>query len=67
MYSNDKDIAATVRRLLEDGWRYIAGRKHGRLVAPNGRKLTVPCTPSDWRASRNFTRDVRRLSRSTLA
>ncbi|MBB0027200.1 hypothetical protein [Ralstonia pickettii] len=62
MYSKDKIIATAVRRLLNDGWRYMAGRKHGKLVAPNGRKLAVPCTPSDWRASRNFKRDVRRVS-----
>lgn len=67
MYSKDKDIAVTVRRLLAQGWRYVAGRKHGRLIAPNGRTLAVPCTPSDWRASRNFARDVRRVLTWTQA
>lgn len=61
-YSNDKEIAATVRKLLNSGWRYMAGKKHGKIIAPNGRKLPVPGTPSDWRASMNFKRDVRRLA-----
>jgi hypothetical protein len=37
------------------------GKKHGKIIAPNGRKLAVPGTPSDWRANMNFQRDVRRL------
>jgi hypothetical protein len=60
-YSNDKEISAIVRKLLNTGWRYMAGTKHGKIIAPNGRKLPVPGTPSDWRASRNFRRDVRRI------
>ncbi len=61
-YSKDKEISATVRKLLTKGWRYIAGKKHGKLIAPNGRKLPVPGTPSDWRASLNFKRDIRRIA-----
>lgn len=61
-YSKDKEIAATVRHLLAKGWRYIAGKKHGKLIAPNGKQLPVPGTPSDWRASLNFKRDIRRIS-----
>ena len=52
-----------VRVLVARGWRYQPGRKHGKLVAPNGRKLSVPCTPSDWRAGLNFEHDARRISR----
>jgi hypothetical protein len=62
-YSKDKRIACVVRVLLVQGWRYLPGRKHGKLVAPNGRKLSVPGTPSDWRAGLNFERDARRISR----
>lgn len=61
-YSKDKEIAATVRRKLAEGWQYMAGKKHGKLIAPNGKKLPVPSTPSDWRASLNFKSDVRRIS-----
>ena len=61
-YSNDKAIAAVVRHLLTNGWRYISGKKHGKLISPNGKKLAVPGTPSDWRACLNFRRDIRRIS-----
>lgn len=60
-YSNNKEIAALVRTLVKKGWQYMNGKKHGQLIAPNGRKLAVPGTPSDRRASMNFQRDVRRL------
>lgn len=61
-YSNNKEVSAIVRTLLNSGWRYMAGRKHVKIIAPNGRKLTVPGTPSDWRASMNFKRYVRRMA-----
>lgn len=64
-YSNGKEVAATVRHLLANRWRYISGKKHGKLISPNGKKLAVPGTPSDWRASLNFNRDVRRISFSS--
>ncbi len=60
-FSKNKEISAIVQDLLANGWRYVAGKKHGKLIAPNGRMLPVPGTPSDWRASLNFRRDVRRV------
>jgi hypothetical protein len=63
-YSQDKRIAGMVRELIEKGWRYLPGGKHGKLVAPNGRRLAVPGTPSDWRSGLNFERDARRISRT---
>ena len=45
------------------GWRYDAtGKKHPVLYPADASKppLRVPTTPSDRRAIRNFTRDVRR-------
>ena len=60
-YSNNKAVAALVRALVNKGWRYMNGKKHGKIIAPNGRRLAVPGTPSDWRASMNFQRDVRRV------
>jgi len=62
-YSKDHQIAAAVRALLAQGWRFIPGKKHGKLIAPNGQRMSVPCTPSDWRAGLNFTHDARRISR----
>ena len=64
-YSQDKKVADIVRHLVAKGWRYSRGRKHGKLVAPNGRMLAVPGTPSDWRDGLNFERDARRITRTT--
>ena len=61
-YSNDKTVSAMVRTLVRSGWQYVNGKTHGKLVAPNGRRLAVPGTPSDWRASLNFRRDIRRIA-----
>ena len=61
-YSNNKEVAALVRTLVNTEWRYMNGKKHGKIIAPNGRKIAVPGTPSDWRASMNFQRDARRLT-----
>ncbi|MGI2040583.1 hypothetical protein ACRN9Z_21305 [Shewanella frigidimarina] len=60
-YSNDKNINDLVNYLLKDReWKIRRGR-HSVLTAPSGRKLTVPGTPSDYRAFMNFKLDVRRL------
>ena len=61
-YSNDKTVSALVRTLVRSGWQYVNGKTHGKLVAPNGRRLAVPGTPSDWRAGLNFRRDIRRIA-----
>lgn len=61
-YSNDKTVSALVRTLVRSGWQYVNGKTHGKLVAPNGRRLAVPGTPSDWWASLNFRRDIRRIA-----
>ena len=45
-YSNNKEVAALVRTLVNTGWRYMNGKKHGKIIAPNGRKIAVPGTPS---------------------
>ncbi len=60
-YSKDKAIAGLVRRLIHDGWQFHMGGRHGKLVSPEGRRLPVPCTPSDYRAFDNFQRDLRKL------
>jgi len=61
-YSSDKDINNLVSNLCKLGWRYISRKKHGILLAPNGLRLAVPSTPSDWRAVKNFSRDIKSLS-----
>jgi hypothetical protein len=60
-YSKDKNIATVVGRLVQNGWQYHMGGRHGKLVSPAGRWIPVPCTPSDHRAFQNFKRDIRKL------
>lgn len=60
-YSKDKAIAGHVRTLIRAGWRFEMGGRHGKLTSPMGRRIPVPCTPSDRRAFQNFKRDIRRL------
>ena len=61
-YSADKEINAIVQKLIRQGWFFYWGAKHGRIRHPIGRPvLTVPKTPSDSRASLNFSRDVNRI------
>lgn len=65
-YCKDKMIDALVKELRLLGWAYRKGGKHGVLIAPAGRRLSVPSTPSDWRAYKNFRRDVRAIQSAEL-
>ncbi|SFO42960.1 hypothetical protein SAMN04487859_1534 [Roseovarius lutimaris] len=60
-YSTCKEIEKEVQSRVREGWQYFRKREHGRLVSPTGGFVTVPCTPSDCRALRNFRRDVERV------
>lgn len=61
-YSTNKEIARIVRAFIKQGWCYRRGPCHGKLIAPNGRMIPVPCTPSDYRALMNFEKDLRRIA-----
>lgn len=62
------EIDQLVRQLVQQGWLFRRGSKHGRLRAPaGGDVLTVPSTPSDRRAWMNFRRDVRRVTSNVSA
>ncbi|MGU7813668.1 hypothetical protein [Burkholderia sp. AW49-1] len=63
-YSSDHDFNDAITALVKSGWQYrTAGRsKHAKLIAPNGRKMTIPYSPGDWRAIRNFHRDTAKLA-----
>ncbi|WP_186020502.1 hypothetical protein [Burkholderia gladioli] len=64
-YSSNKDFNEAIAGLVQDaGWQYRppGKSKHAKVIAPNGRKMTVPFSPGDWRAVRNFRREVARLS-----
>lgn len=61
-YSRCREINALVRCLVHGGWTFRWGGKHGKLSPPNDQRfVTVPTTPSDSRAARNFVRELRRL------
>ena len=59
-YSSDKDIHKLVCSLIKKNWQYQRGTKHGSLRSPSGFKMTVPGSPSDRRAYRNFLKDTQR-------
>ena len=59
-FSSDKDIAAVVRDYVRKGWRFTRGKRHGKLISPDGKRVIVPGTPSDRRARSNFLGDLRR-------
>tara|TARA_R110002167_G_scaffold366254_1_gene594009 strand:- start:8129 stop:8329 length:201 start_codon:yes stop_codon:yes gene_type:complete len=62
-YSSDKDINRLVRQKIREGWFWEKGGKHGKLHRPdNQRYITVPCSPGDHRASRNFAKELQRLA-----
>ena len=59
-YCASKDINRLVKCLIRNSWLFRRGGKHGRLSPPDGRaNLSVPSTPSDYRAFLSFRRDVR--------
>lgn len=62
-YCSNKEIDQLIRRLVEQGWTFRRGGKHGRLTHPRGRPtLTVAMSPSDSRSLQNFRRDLRHAS-----
>lgn len=65
-YYTDKDMDHFIRKLLREGWSYERGRKHGRLVAPDGKSfVTIAGSPSDYRSFENFRRDVRKIVKNS--
>ncbi len=61
-YSKDKDISALVSNVLNKGWHYQRGSKHGSIFSPKGSRLIVPTTPSDRRAYYNFRNQLRKIA-----
>lgn len=60
-YSSDKDIHNRVKYMCKIGWLFKKIKKHGALISPRGKKLTVPCSPSDYRAFKNFCNDLQSI------
>lgn len=61
-YSSNKDLHKYVLKLIKKKWIYVSGKKHGSLYTPHGKRITVPCSPSDRRAFKNFVKDIDRLN-----
>ena len=61
-YSNHKEIRRLVSSLIDQGWIYQRGKKHGSIHPPSGRRVTVPSTPSDYRAFYNFRQQVKAVN-----
>lgn len=59
-YSRDPQVNQIVRQLVRKGWYFCHTAKHGRVIAPTGKKITVPFSPSDFRACLNFKAQIRR-------
>jgi hypothetical protein len=59
-YSSNKVFNRLIKDLIKDDWRFVRRRKHGMLIAPNGRKLSVSRSPSDQRAFHSLKADIRR-------
>jgi predicted RNA binding protein YcfA (HicA-like mRNA interferase family) len=61
-YSSAKEVDKLIRQLVTQGWKFWWGGKHGRIRHPQGFPvLTVPKSPSDYRAALNFRRDIRKV------
>lgn len=60
-YSSNKDINKLVNTLIKRGWFVRDGKKHASIISPEGRKVIIPSTPSDWRAFYNFNRYVKNI------
>lgn len=66
-HSSNKDLNQYIRQLVSDGWVYVRRRKHGRLISPDKCLITtVPGSPSDYRAVRNFKKDIQRMTYQLL-
>ncbi|MDO4232182.1 MAG: hypothetical protein Q4D19_08625 [Lautropia sp.] len=64
-FTANKDVNRHIRQLVRNGWTWIPGRKHNRLIPPDGRGfVTVSTSPGDHRALLNLRRDVRHTARS---
>lgn len=64
-YSKCKKIDSLIRELVQQGWIFKWGKKHGRIGPPSfGGKLTIPKTPSDIRAFYEFRKDLKHFIKS---
>ena len=64
-YSNCKDINSLVKELIQEGWVFKRGKKHGKLYPPGSKNFKpVPCSPSCSMSYQKFKADIERLKRT---
>jgi len=64
-YSSDKDLNKYVKVMVKKGWRYENGKKHARLIHPDGRPfVTIPKSPGGCRGTLNVMRNIRDVLRN---
>lgn len=61
-YSSSKDLRKHIAGLIKEGWTFKKGGKHGKLIAPNGRKMPVPVSPSSASTLVNQVHQARRIA-----
>lgn len=62
-FSGDKDINKLIKKLIKNEWSVYRGKKHWKISKQNGRKVTVPGSPSDRRAILNLKKQVERIKK----
>lgn len=61
-FSKNKDINKFIKNLINDEhWYCLRGKKHPYLCSPKGKRITIPSTPSDYRAYQNFKKDIMKV------
>ncbi|WP_324005438.1 hypothetical protein RFF20_05600 [Pasteurella multocida] len=62
-FSKESKINNFVTQKIKQGWSWRKGKKHHILISPKNRKISIPSTPSDYRAYLNFIKDVKLLEK----
>lgn len=60
-FSKNKEINVYIRQLIKYAhWSCAQGKRHNSIFSPLGKRITVPSTPSDYRAYLNFKKNIQR-------
>ena len=65
-YVQDKDFNKELQALVQKGWVFDKGKRHGKLVSPWGDVLTISTSPGDRRSIIKFRSDVKRVERQAM-
>ena len=60
-YSNDKDINKYVKEYISKGWSFSKQGKHGKLISPNGRIVSISGTPRSPYTLKMIRKDINKL------